>query len=125
MDVFTAVIGFVVSFVGLTLVFGVVLGLAVKLFARSLRLTRSLLIGLRSAAGGALVFALYSAVQPHLQLPDTVASFAGLLMLGVIGTLIAVQLRAQGLQRAGWVGAGAVLILVMLTTLPVVLYFWK
>ena len=120
-DVLGTLLSIVVGIVALTVFFGTVLGLCVKFFARSLRLTQALAIGWVGGAAGGVVFAIYNATGPNLE--PTVVSLAGSVMLCVMGIAITRRARTYGVQKTGFLGAGAksVLCLAVLLWMPVLI----
>ena len=117
------ILGALLNIFLMSLTFGLVLGLFVKFFARSLRLTQALLIGWIGGAAGAAVPVIYLLAKPHLQLPETFDGLLGLVMVIVMAVVITRRARAYGIQRTGYLGVGAksVLVLTVLFSTPVLI----
>ena len=91
----------------LSLIFGLVLGLCLKFFARSLRLIQALQIGWVSSLVGAVVPVAYFLAKPQLQLPEAIDGLLGLVTLCVMGVVATRLARSYGVQKAGYIGVGA------------------
>jgi hypothetical protein len=92
-DVAAALFGIASAIVALTVSFGTLLGLCLKFFAPSLRLTQVLAIGWLAGAAGGVVFGIYNATGPNLE-PSAVA-LASSAMLCVMGIVIKRRARAR------------------------------
>jgi hypothetical protein len=105
-----------VSLACVTLVFALILAVFVKLFARPLAFFQAFFVSLVAAGVSMALYIFYTLSKPAFGLAGSTSAdgLVTLVMMSVMGSIITRLLRQYGIEKTGWLGVGAKIMLSLL-----------